>query len=391
MTQHIARFCLFVLCLLLGKGVSWGQDTDWKQSIVLCTSETDLVAGGTYYIGTTATKEGPFMANYTSGYNFPMFPNGSNKLCELKLGGDKIQGWTFSYTYNEKTFYLDPTNTNKSGNLKASVTVPEYGKFAISFEDYRAIILVDKGDLGRFTIRYNSSNQNISCISINSTQQNNPIYLYKQVSEVPSTATITIAAACTDGNTCYSTYSNASAWVVPGDLTVSTIGIDSNGLLVVTPYHTDDVVAANTGVMVAGEAGNHTITLTNATATTAPGTNNLHPSGNAGITAAEMADLNPNCCFYRLTMHNGTQIGFWWGAADGAAFSLAANKAYLAVPKSAGSNANTGMWVNNHLDPTRVVLAPEKTHGTNIYTPQGQRLTHMQTGVNIVNGKKIIR
>ena len=160
------------------------------------------------------------------------------------------------------------------------------------------------------------------------------------------TATITLNAACTDGEKYYGTYSSSKAFVVPSGLTVSEIKL-VEGKLDITNYDTDAVVPANTGVMVSSAtSGDHSITLSVGGTSVLGGENMLKPSGDAGITADGMATAAPGCKYYRLTMHNGTQIGFWWGAESGAAFALGANKAYLAVP-TGGSSAPSLLWFDD--------------------------------------------
>lgn len=197
-------------------------------------------------------------------------------------------------------------------------------------------------------------------------------------------ATITLASACTDGTNYFGTYSNESAFVVPEDLTVSAVSV-SGGKLTVTDYATGDIVKTGTGVMVSSAtAGNHTVLLSSETGTEISG-NMLKGSG-AGITAEEMSAENTT--FYRLTMHNGTQIGFWWGAENGAAFSLAANKAYLAVPESASAPAlgfefggdTTG--ISQHLTPN--------TQQQTYYDLSGRRVAQPTKGLYILNGKKVL-
>lgn len=105
-------------------------------------------------------------------------------------------------------------------------------------------------------------------------------------SSVPTTATITLNSACTDGSKVYGTYSNASAWVVPEDLTVSAITV-SGETLTKDNYATGDIVPANTGVLVsASTGGDYTVYLSSEVG--APKTNALRPTGN-GITAEAMA------------------------------------------------------------------------------------------------------
>jgi hypothetical protein len=107
--------------------------------------------------------------------------------------------------------------------------------------------------------------------------------------------------------------------------------------------------------------------------------------------------------FYRLTMHNGTTIGFWWGAENGAAFDIAANKAYLAVPESAMAPGLDFLWFDLGSETTGVNNVSGKTADgrTDVYNLSGQRMalprnarhsaTHgLKKGLYIVNGKKVV-
>ena len=150
------------------------------------------------------------------------------------------------------------------------------------------------------------------------------------------TATITMAQACKDDIWYYATYSNSRAFVVPDDIIVSEVGIDANGKLNVQSYTTGAVVPANTGVLISAVDYDtpYTLTYSNETGTSKLGDDNrLRPSGNGGIDADAMAATDANCLYYRLSVHEG-DAGFYYGAADGAAFDVKANKAYLAVPMS---------------------------------------------------------
>lgn len=381
MKYSIQKIWLSLVCMIVGTA-AWGQD------LQLCTSTSDLVAGGIYYIANKPAIEGGtyFMAKYTGGDYFKDTQLSSDKQpCELILGRTN-DAWYFSYVDNGKTMYLNPTSTLNNNRLQTSESLTEYGKFSIEFAGNTSVIK-SNGKSSRNVIYYYPENHAFSCYNATFPSAN-PIYLYKQVTEGLSTTTITIASACTDGTKCYSTYSNASAWVVPKDLTVAEIGIENNTLNV-KEYAEGDIVPANTGVMVSASAGgDYTVDLTTETGTSVLGdANRLRPSGPSGITAD---DMDPNCLYYRLTMHNGTQIGFWWGAENGAAFPLAANKAYLAVPQTATS-AKMGMWFGSEGDPTAIDAIGSEPSEAAIYNLHGQRISHLQKGVNIVEGKKIIR
>lgn len=378
MKYSIQKLWLTLVCMIMGTA-AWGQD------LQLCTSTSDLVAGGIYYIGTSATilEDTWFMEK--SAINRAYFPQtrNPNNRCELILGGNATEGWTFSYQDGQITYFLYSTENKR--DLQITLGQTDYCNFSIDFDtktQVAKIKSVKKADT-KF-IRHDTNKQGFACYN-EGYQSTFDIYLYKKVGIIP------IAAACTDGTKCYSTYSNASAWVVPKDLSVAEIGIENN-ILNVKEYAEGDIVPANTGVMVSASAGgNYTVDLTTETGTSVLGdANRLRPSGPSGITADAMVSNGANCLYYRLTMHNGTQIGFWWGAENGAAFPLAANKAYLAVPQTATS-AKMGMWFGSEGDPTAINATGSKPAEAAIYNLHGQHISHLQKGVNIVEGKKIIR
>ena len=208
--------------------------------------------------------------------------------------------------------------------------------------------------------------------------------------EEGETATITISADCygdDDGTKYYATYSNESAFVVPEDLKVAEIELQEDGTFFVEFYKPGVAVPANTGVMVSAEVpGEYTVVLSNEDGESVFGEDNcLRPTGNSGITAGAMATADSGCTFYRLTMHNETEIGFWWGADKGAAFALGANKAYMAVPKS---NLVKGFALSDFVNGIKAVET-QKAESNVIYNLAGQRVSKMQKGLYIVNGKKM--
>ena len=93
--------------------------------------------------------------------------------------------------------------------------------------------------------------------------------------------------------------------------------------------------------------------------------------------------------FYRLTMHNGSQLGFWWGAEGGAAFSIDANKAYLAVPTA---GAREGFTFSE--DVTTAIseecrVKSEEFATAAMYDLQGRRVSQPRKGLYISNGRKV--
>ena len=203
------------------------------------------------------------------------------------------------------------------------------------------------------------------------------------VVSLAESATISLNAACNDGKgNIYGTYSNSKSFVVPADLTVSAVKV-VDGKLVVTNYNEDDIVPANTGVMVSSTvAGDHTILLSDEAGEEIDG--NMLKASSVAMTGDNL--------FYRLTMHNpatDNKIGFWWGAEDGAAFVIAANKAYLAVPSD--PEARDFVWFDEgettSLSEVRGLKSEVRGEYFNL---NGQRVAQPTKGLYIVNGRKVV-
>ena len=218
--------------------------------------------------------------------------------------------------------------------------------------------------------------------TINSNITGQSFAIYKQG------ISVTLASACTDGSKYYGTFSSSVPFKFPAGVTVAEVGIE-DGKLKVVEYAADAVVPANTGVMISSAtAGKVTLTpATSAGSSVLGEANCLKPSG-FGISDA--TTTGSDCLFYRLTMHNGTQIGFWWGAAEGAAFSIAANKAYLAVPQTLARQGFSlfGDESNGIAEVGKAIRAAEDK----VYDLQGRRIgsSVQKKGLYIVNGKKVM-
>lgn len=74
-----------------------------------------------------------------------------------------------------------------------------------------------------------------------------------------------------------------------------------------------------------------------------------------------------------------------------ATMPLPANKALISKSTTSPTKAYRLQWTNENNEATAIDKLAESTeHGTVIYNIAGQRLSRMQKGVNIVNGKKLI-
>ena len=366
---------------------------------------------------TTAPEEG-FYVICTSSYAMKAsissnrFENADNTIEEGKLttvpSSDCI--WEIYkaednyYRIKNGTKYAGGTTSKNQGALISDES-DDHAKWTITYETDRFVFhnygrSNDSSDKNNAYLRNNSGSgwgtyaatYGTAPRLFKKSSGSDPINETFYISNIPATtATITLASACTDGTKYFGTFSTNRAFVVPSDLTISAVKVE-NGKLAIMDYATDDVVPANTGVMVSSStAGEHIVSFSTAIGSIIDG-NMLKASGDAGLEAGGMESVAPDCKFYRLTMHNGTNIGFWYGAANGAAFDIAANKAYLAVPKITAAKisgfafdeSTTGIANLNVNDNANIdANAP-------MYNLAGQRITKAYKGVVIVNGKKVL-
>ena len=295
-----------------------------------------------------------------------------------------IEITTYNTGSSDRYFYIDSQKESQSGDL-GKVTAPGSDKNLTS----RAATLTR--DFKKFFVNVSAA---LAFDQIKVTYNGEVLSDFRTSLTEATTATITLAEACTDGKgKYYGTYSNSKPFVVSDDITVSEIYVENNKLRVES-YGTGSIVPANTGVMVSSDvAGDHTVNLSTEAGSSIPGGNNmLCPTGDTGITADEMAAADANCKYYRLTMHKGTTLGFFWGAADGAAFNVAANKAYLAVPQEIAQKIQSfviGDGGTTSID--GITTDGSENAQRTVYNLQGQRVNpDAAHGLYIVNGKKVI-
>lgn len=95
--------------------------------------------------------------------------------------------------------------------------------------------------------------------------------------------------------------------------------------------------------------------------------------------------------YYKLTKNEDKPLGFYWGAGDGAAFSMTkSSSAYLALPQNL--NAAAGLLFDEAGEATGIQLMPAgETAAPAVYNLQGVRVSgKLAKGLYIVNGKKVL-
>lgn len=194
----------------------------------------------------------------------------------------------------------------------------------------------------------------------------------------------------------YTTYYTDEKYQLPEGLTAYAISeAQEAGAVVMTPaYEAGADVPANTALLLGGEAGTYGLPVLNKEVEAYGGENLLEGRRNAdNVTNSAREDV----LYYKLTLLNGENPGFYWGAADGAAFVMkSATTAYLAVPKSVAA-ANGFRLIMGEGDTTGIgsVTTEAAAQNAAIYTLSGVRVNAANTaglpkGIYIVNGKTLL-
>lgn len=204
----------------------------------------------------------------------------------------------------------------------------------------------------------------------------------------PTTFTISVSDAG------YATYFTNQAWVVADNMKAGIVtGVENNYLTIDWKYAAGSVVPANTAVLIQADAKEYVCEVSNSEEE-APANNLLKGSTTAATTEGE------NCLFYKLSYDNGGKnLGFYWAAENGAAFTNEANKAYLALTTTVAKNVRGFGLEGDGTTGIGQIVNGETL--VNVYTIDGiivrkqvkesQALNGLKKGIYIVNGKKVIK
>ena len=126
-------------------------------------------------------------------------------------------------------------------------------------------------------------------------------------------------------------------------------------------------------------------------------TSAMYPSNNLlkGSDEATTTTADEDSWFYKLSFgakdsEYAHTFGWYWGAADGAAFEIEAHRAWLAIPKG-GQSAPVFSYPLDNADMTGIAEhSTFNVQRSTYYNLNGQRVNKATKGLYIVNGKKYI-
>lgn len=204
----------------------------------------------------------------------------------------------------------------------------------------------------------------------------------------------------------YGTYFDQRAWLVPDGLTALTlVANDAQRIAAGTTYTTGTTVPAATPVLLYGGDGvnttNYTLTFRFAPSDK-PAANtdvNLLRGSMSTVAASDLATTSgvsaDDYRFYKLTTYQGADMGFYYGATDGAPFDITAtHKCWLLLPRG---GAEVRSFVLDFDMLTAIGEVTTETLGITsgtlrqpIYDLQGRRVEKPVTGRMYISGGRIV-
>jgi hypothetical protein len=145
--------------------------------------------------------------------------------------------------------------------------------------------------------------------------------------------------------------------------------------------------------------GTYTLTSTTESASYS-GENLLHGSSLMTMTSnvnGVSTSGNSNYVYYKLAYGksgsvNANKLGWYWGANNGAAFTIAGGKAWLALPKSSAQSLDAILMEEDDATSIDGIEQSYMNEANDAqYNMAGQRVGNGYNGIIIVNGKKVIR
>ena len=137
----------------------------------------------------------------------------------------------------------------------------------------------------------------------------------------------------------YLTAYSDKALVVPTGVKAAVVTANGEGIRNDYRYNSGDVIPAGTGVLLKGGKGNSFYLSASESTEMAPDDKLLH-----GTLYVEMTNVDGADKYYKLSYDRatGSEIGFYWGAANGGAFMNKGGKAFLTIPATLQAAQLTG-------------------------------------------------
>ena len=185
-------------------------------------------------------------------------------------------------------------------------------------------------------------------------------------------------------------YNEEEAYKMPEGLKGYAVTKAENGTYITrkTAYKAGATVPAKTPLLIIGQADSYYPAVVSGTGVEAyAGSNLLEGARDANGYTSYAND--GSVYYYKLGLNAEKQLGFYWGAADGAAFQMKkATTAYLAVPQTMANGANALFF--DFGPETGINEIQTEQADKAIFDLSGRRVQKAAKGFYIVGGKKVL-
>lgn len=370
--------------------IAEGKSADFK---VVAKSETAGEMSGTitinsncglpvYTINANATFLDP--AKFYVDFEDGIPADWTNGGWQSSKGATSDNETKMAYSHNSQGYLVTPLLQAKDGEtiqfeyLQVWDDEPFSVEYTINDVDWNEVFTIEKGE-GVIINKYDSYTWTAPTDGFYKLRFKGMYYYIDNVYGFakPSTSQTLVA---TDGEKYYATFSSDKDIIFAPGVEVSTVSVVDKKIQL-TPVE-NNYVPAGTGVLLSSTA-NKALYLEGSLSESQIAADNM-------LRAASVAMEQTGYKFYKLAYNdyaNKTGLGFYYGATDGAPYTVKAG-AYLAVPASlAGVKGYTfGTDTEDAINHIDAVSNADQT----IYNLQGQRIQKMQKGIHIVGGRKVV-
>lgn len=381
-TRLLTFKSLLLICVLaiVSGAQAWAQTYTYKKIL----SEDELISGGKCLI--VCEDQNVAMADQkTKGRSKGSVQINTDQIeiSSTQLENTKIVEFTMENNEGKWTFF-DPKAKGylqSPGSKNKLVTVAKIAKgcnATLSFDGEGNVKILFDGTSTSNTLCYNTTAtaDGFRCYG-SSTYKT--IQLYRKIANT----SITHAG--------YSTFYSEEAFLMPTGIVGNTINSKDGSLVMKAAYEGGAIVPAKTALLLKGEAKDYVLPFVSSDEI-APVDNLLH-----GTTTDAMTNAGEgNYKYYKLSYDdNDANLGFYWGAENGAAFMNKAGKAYLALPVTESQSMAKGFSLSDLANGTTTSIqqASIADKASSIFDINGRRVSTLNgaaKGVYIVGGKKVM-
>lgn len=358
------------------------------------TSTDELAVGGTYLIVCEGAKKAlsatVSTVGYTQGENNTVTNETAATLGEFELiGTDENYKGVPLYEFLVDNKYLSGTT---STTISLATSVSDKTKWIVDFDEDGNVEIDNYSTVTASTPRglLFQTGQTIKHYAISNRGSSNfpALQLYQKVTDL---------AISTQTNG-YATFVTDVPYAMPKGTCGYAVTVAPHvGVITKTEAYTEgSQVPAQTALLIGGAPGTNYYPAVLKEDVTATYSGENYMEGRRTAEGYTNSQKGVAVYYYKLALNSASKPGFYYGAADGAAFQLTKpTTAYLAVPQSI--TPVNGYLIDFDGEETGIsTIAPTNGNADGaIYNLNGIRLTqtlrNLPKGVYIVNGKKVIK